>query len=295
MPSISIIVPIYNAEKYLNHCIKQIINQTKIPDEIIFIDDNSTDRTYLQCLEIKNTSNLNIKIIKSNTNFGPGLSRNIGIKNSTCDYMIFIDVDDELDKDFIKKLYENITQYKTDIAICGIIVKEENKTKIYKPSDYKNSCDLMKEKILLYSSFNKIFKSSFLKYNNIYFPDCRVGEDVVFSFMYCSLLPSISSLSDPLYIYNRHTGSITKSLFLRREIFKALDILLIYWEQNSTKIHKYSLCFNVFLLHGVYYPFRLILCNLINKKINFFFFCKELFYYIKHTFFLTLKYFKMFL
>ena len=111
---ISVILPCYNSEKYIEKCIESILNQTYQNIEIIIIDDGSTDHT-LKILEKYKKENDKISIIKKK-NTGVSDSRNIGIKEAKGKYIMFVDSDDFLELDAIEKLYLNIKKYKANIV-----------------------------------------------------------------------------------------------------------------------------------------------------------------------------------
>lgn len=132
---ISIIVPFYNSEKYIEKCIYSLINQTYDEIELIFIDDASTDKSYELASKFKQ-----IKIIKNKDNKGVSYSRNLGIEQSTGNYIFFVDSDDYVSKDCIEKLHNLIKQEKADIVGCNVIKKnifKKEKTDIFYYNDFK--------------------------------------------------------------------------------------------------------------------------------------------------------------
>ena len=121
---ISIIVPIYNVEKYLRKCIDSIINQSYSNLEIILIDDGSPDKCGKICDEYSKKDS-RIKVIHKE-NEGVSSARNVGLDMISGKYITFVDPDDYIEKDMIKKLYDWIKEYDADISICGVINKDEN-------------------------------------------------------------------------------------------------------------------------------------------------------------------------
>ena len=136
MNLVTVIVPIYNAEKFLDRCIKSILNQSYKNIEVLLINDGSTDRSLEICKKYSNTDN-RIKVI-SIQNVGQGLARNVGIKEATGRYITFIDSDDYMDKDTIELLMREMTD-DVDAVIGGykkvvdddIIYKEKYKKNVY--------------------------------------------------------------------------------------------------------------------------------------------------------------------
>ena len=123
---VSVIIPIYNTDKYLDKCLNSIINQTYKNIEIILIDDGSTDNSLDICKKYEHVDN-RIKLL-STENKGVSSARNLGIKYSTGEYIIFIDSDDFIELNMIESLYTNIKN--VDISICNYYkVKNNKKTK----------------------------------------------------------------------------------------------------------------------------------------------------------------------
>lgn len=115
---ISVIIPVYNTQKYIKRCIDSVINQTYKDIEIIIINDGSTDKSLI---EIQRYSSLkNVKIIDLKNNIGLGASRNIGIKQSSGDYITFVDSDDWLDSNFISDNLIYLSDSENDIICTGL-------------------------------------------------------------------------------------------------------------------------------------------------------------------------------
>lgn len=127
----SIIVPIYNTEKYLDKCIKSILNQTMSDYELILIDDCSTDDSLT--IAYKYESN-HVKVLKNASNSGLSETRNVGIKNASGDYIVFIDSDDYIEKTALFNLNKLVCENEfPDIVYTGFI--EERGTSIVKSMD----------------------------------------------------------------------------------------------------------------------------------------------------------------
>ena len=118
---ISIIVPIYNTEQYLERCLKSLINQDYKNIEIILVNDGSDDNSLAICNKYKKNDDRIIVIDKQHT--GVSDTRNIGIKRATGDYIGFVDSDDYIDKNMFKKLINGAEKYKCEISMCDLIEK----------------------------------------------------------------------------------------------------------------------------------------------------------------------------
>lgn len=117
MEKVSVIVPVYNDEKYLKQCLDSVLNQTYRNLEIILVDDGSTDNTPQICEQYREKDK-RIRLLHK-VNGGVGSSRNAGLSMATGDYLLFIDDDDWIDKDYIENLYDLLKRKKADIAICN--------------------------------------------------------------------------------------------------------------------------------------------------------------------------------
>ena len=186
MPKLSVIVPVYNVEKYLKECINSIINQTLKDIEIICVNDGSTDNS-LKILEELSQLDNRIKIINKE-NGGLASARNAGMKVASGEYYTFIDSDDFIDTN----AYETVINKKSeaDIICFGIqVFGNENSTqKKYDDTYYKikyNGLQKLTDDIIFntdVSACNKVFKSDIINKNNITFPDGLNNEDAEF---YC--------------------------------------------------------------------------------------------------------------
>ena len=121
MAKISIIIPVYNSEKYIRRCLNSILNQTFQDFEIILIDDNSKDNSLKIVSEIEKTHKDKIKILKNAKNVGAGASRNKGLKIASGEYITFIDSDDYIEKNTLKRMYESCVNTDSDIARINMI------------------------------------------------------------------------------------------------------------------------------------------------------------------------------
>lgn len=195
MPKISIIVPIYNAEKVLKRCLDSILNQSYKNFELILINDGSKDKSIDIINEYKKKDE-RIRVI-DNKNKGVSETRNIGIKISQGEYIQFIDSDDFIDPYMIENTLEDIEKNKADSIITGMYldiesengVKSSNQTFKYKIEEgKKNIAVAVMDRLngtYINSPVNKIYKKSIIIENNIYM-DKRIdlGEDLLFNLEY---------------------------------------------------------------------------------------------------------------
>lgn len=231
-PILSIIVPIYNTEKYLDRCITTILNQTLKNIELILINDGSTDSSLKIIKKYEKIDN-RIKIIDQ-LNVGLSSTRNKGIKIAKGKYIAFVDSDDYIDN---KKAYELMVkiaeQKKSEIVIGNyLFVNEKNqlwprydKNIFTNPLNFKKN-SFLKNKKIFYDSlsqgvWNKIYKRTFITQNNLKFPDGLIFEDTPFSLEVVSLSKKISIL--PINVYNYYIGR--QESLSRKKGIKQLDFL----------------------------------------------------------------------
>lgn len=218
-PLVSIIVPVYNAEKTFNRCVNSILNQTFQDWELLLIDDGSTDQSGNLCDEYA-SKDQRIKVFHKE-NEGVSVARNLGIKESTGEYITFIDADDEVVKDYLAILYENIQQSDIVFFFFQWIYTDNSKLVILLDNFYseerisieKEISLLMNNKIgydLFGFTCNKIFRSYIIKKNNILFvKDLATSEDEVFTLDYCRYVRKFKVINLPLYIYHISDGGLT--------------------------------------------------------------------------------------
>ena len=130
MPKVSIIIPVYNAEKYLNQCLESLCNQTLTDFEVVCINDGSTDSSLEILQDFASKDSRFIIIDKKNE--GQGVARNIAIKQAKGEYLLCLDSDDWLETDALEKAYNKITTDNTDILFFDVYnYSEKNKKKIF--------------------------------------------------------------------------------------------------------------------------------------------------------------------
>ena len=216
MTKLSIIVPVYNVEKYLPKCLESLIKQTLKDIEIICVNDGSMDNS-LAILKEFASRDSRIRII-DNQHQGVAKTRNTGIEQSTGEYIGFVDSDDYIDIDFFEKLYNSATKSNSDIAIASIL-KHKNFFNIYNAKYTKEETAItIQDKIKLcedkkhffFYAWNKIYHSGFIKENNIKFSEGQIYEDVMFAIKALYYSNKIISVYGTKYHYIEHKNSLTK-------------------------------------------------------------------------------------
>ena len=223
---VSVIVPVFNVEAYLNESLDSILNQTLNDIEIICINDGSTDNS-LNILETYAKKDKRIKII-SKKNEGQGVARNVGLDDAQGEYISFVDSDDFIKKDMLEKLYNKAENNNLDLVMCKVSsfdneTHEVNdnlwyyslkcfdgfKKEVFNNLDTKKFTDSISV-----TPYNKLYKRSFIEKNNIRFPDKYIFEDEVFFYNVYLKAKRISLVDENLYYYrtNRKGSTVSKSL-----------------------------------------------------------------------------------
>ncbi len=221
MKKISIIIPVYNAEQYIDNCLKSLIEQTYKNIEIILVDDGSKDSSYDICLEYSKKYNF-IKTFHK-TNGGPSSARNFGINKASGDYICFVDSDDTVSEYYIEKLLEN----KEDIVLGGFIelinenkknVKMCNSIQMFKDEEIYIKFLEASESDIFNSPWCKLYKRNIIEKNKLrYDESLRMGEDLEFNINYLKYCKSMIIIPDCLYYYNKNVvGSLTKKFEITR-------------------------------------------------------------------------------
>lgn len=274
MPKVSIIVPVYNVEKYIEKCLNSLVNQTLEDIEIIVVNDGSPDNSQKIIDEFESKYPNKIKkIIKENG--GQGSARNEGLKIATGEYIGYVDSDDYVKNNMYEKMYESAILNDSDIVIVGNYVLTEDgriiKEEIFRCNRKLTSIEKNKE--ILFDNVgpcNKIYKTSFLKQLNMQFRCKKWYEDFDFIVKVLLSAKSISIIEEPLYYYLLREGSTMNNSNVERnlEILEAMDEIIEFCRNNNIFEKYYSEVEYLAVLH-IYIPtiVRIIRANA-DKKIK---------------------------
>ncbi|MGL5520726.1 MAG: glycosyltransferase family 2 protein [Cetobacterium sp.] len=257
---LSVIIPAYNVEKYIERCINSVLNQYLKNIEIIVIDDGSKDKTSDICLKM--SENNKSIIYKKVQNSGCSAARNLGISMAKGKYIAFLDSDDWVDSDMYVNMVEEAEKHQADIVICGFKKLDENKNllstvKSPKRSTKNNYIDCTTEWFA--SPCNKIYKKDLLEKNNIRFLlNIYTGEDMFFNFISFFYSENIISVDKPFYNYFMNQNSVSNNYKNRTDIYIVLRELISFYKRNEAyeeNINKVRECFKY---HGIMYPFDVL-------------------------------------
>lgn len=264
---ISVIVPIYNLENYIDRCLESIIGQTHQNLEIILVDDGSTDRSGKICNKWKEKDE-RIQIIHK-INGGAASARNVGIEYASGEFVAFVDGDDWIESNMYEILLAKMISTKSEIATCGMYLvngKYRRKYKCQKGIRVYNKVDAIKnvllEKSIDVSPCNKLFqKSVFL---NLRFPEGETNEDAAIILDIFENATNIVQIGSPYYYYYQRDGSVSstfdeKNLYnLYKHAYQIEDRI----EHDYPELVKYA---NVYVLNQI---ITIIKCLLQDKNGN---------------------------
>lgn len=251
MPKVSVIVPVYNVEKYLSRCVESLICQSLSEIEIILVDDASPDRCPSLCDDYARKDK-RIKVIHKH-NEGLGFARNSGLDIASGEFIAFVDSDDFVDTEMYEKLYDYALQYKCDSVFCGfkteepdgswVASNEVNKDQIFSGHEIysfmlnmiASGCKVKKERLYQMSVWHAIYKHSLIKSNNIRFLCERsvVSEDIPFQIDFLKKVDRIAYVNEIFYSYCYNKNSLTQNFKSEKfEGFKQLRRILIDKDEN---------------------------------------------------------------
>lgn len=221
-PLVSIIVPVYNAEHFLETCIESIIAQTYKHIEVIFVNDGSTDRSKRI---IERYINVHPFRLINQENKGAASARNRGLEAAKGSYIQFVDADDLIKHDAIEKHVQKMEH--ADLVISGYETIHETYMPtvagLYDKADFLTHFGELFQKIIILSPCNKMYRKDIIETNGIKFCEEMVlGEDLLFNLAYLAHCKSIYLLQEPLYFYRTNKNSLTHSyqndLFERQKV-----------------------------------------------------------------------------
>lgn len=242
-PLISIIVPVYNVEPYLEMCIRSITNQSYSNFEIILVNDGSTDSSGSICDELAK-QDMRIRVIHQ-TNGGAGRARNIGLANSKGEYLVYVDADDYIGPDYLINLISTILGAQTSIAVTGMtLIKRENQGSIpveitptiYSLIDAPDAIYLAHKKPLLPFSeapHGKIFATSLTPY--LVFPEDKHSEDqfIMYKVFYAAGTIAYENANDYYYLTDRPTSLTNKVANNFFDTFEARKEIITFAQKNE--------------------------------------------------------------
>lgn len=245
---ISVIIPVYNVEKYIERCIESITRQTYTNLEIIIIDDGSKDNSKAICQKLENKDK-RIKIY-SQENKGAAAARNYGISKANGEYIGFVDSDDYIEEKMYEELIHSLKENNADIAICGRYIENKDNNIVYTSKENRllmTSDEALSEvnslKSFDMSPCDKLYKRAIL--NEVKFPEGKNSED--FYFMYEALFncEKIFYFSNPLYHYCRRENSHS-NYCINNSYIEASKAQVEFFKKNCPHLLYIAECYDAY-------------------------------------------------
>ena len=231
--TVSIIVPVYNAEKFLGRCVESLLEQTYTAIEILLVDDGSRDGSAEICQEFCRKDARVRYLYKENG--GVASARNFGIENASGEYLLFVDSDDFVAPQTVDLLLRHSTEVDADLAICSYLVLtiREEILRSFGEGVYIGRgaiAKLLDEKMgdsILHACWGKLYKrAAITEMQDPFFP---IGEDWVFNVVNLKNVQTIALVDEPLYYYECRNQSITRSKYkLNSEIIDRMHLTILH-------------------------------------------------------------------
>ncbi len=231
MSKVSVIVPIYNVEKYLEKCINSLLSQTLEDIQIILVNDGSKDNSGNIAKEYeKNNKDRVIYVEKENG--GLSDARNYGLKYATGDFIAFLDSDDYIEKNAYEEMYNKAIEENADYVECDFIWEFPNKIRVDKQYPYKNKKEMLS--FVRVVAWNKLIKRQLITDNNLEFPKGLRYEDIEFTYKLIPFINKFAYVDKPFIHYVQRKGSIANVQNERTaEIFTVLDNVIEFYKKNN--------------------------------------------------------------
>ena len=235
---ISVIVPVYNVEQYLERCVDSIINQTYTNLEIILVNDGSTDNSGKLCDELAKKDE-RIRVIHKE-NGGLSDARNRGIDESESDLVGFIDSDDYIDSDMYEVLLKNLNDTDADLSMCALydVYNNTPEAQVTNKETWKLSSEqaikmVMEAKILSVTAVNKLYRKSL--FTDLKFEVGKIAEDAFIMIKLLDTCEKIVATNEKKYYYVHRENSITTQKFST----KFLNVIEAYEQNSNIILEKY--------------------------------------------------------
>lgn len=235
---VSIIIPVYNVESYLDECVKSVLKQTFEDFEIILVNDGSTDFSGEMCKTYQEIDK-RIRVLHKE-NGGLSSARNVGIDNAKGEYLVFIDSDDAVHPDYLNTLISLAEKYSADLVVCGFIKSErcvwqicDEKVEIRTGTEIL--CRINDNDVVMTVTWNKLYHRKFFDDFSIRFPEGKIHEDMFFTPQIFLHAQKMVISNKKLYFYRQRSNSIMTSDFSpkRLDVFDSLEFRIQFFKNNG--------------------------------------------------------------
>lgn len=240
MPKVSVVIPMYNVEKYLDKCMESVTNQTMDDFEVILVDDGSKDGSLGKAEQWRQRYPDKVRVY-TQKNAGQGDARNNGVLYARGEYILFVDSDDTVTRDFVEETYRAVTSCGADMAVFDAVAVDEDGNKIEDmvgchTDESVVSLETFPRILLEYPCpWNKIYRRSLFTDNNLKYPTHMWYEDLAGACMFYTGAKKVAVLHKQLYYYMQRTTSVMHSKVSPKniEILRAMDIILEFYREKG--------------------------------------------------------------
>lgn len=215
MKKVTVIIPMFNAEKTIKECLDSLVNQTVFNNmELVIVDDHSTDRSPEIVMEYESRYPDNILFIRLDENAGPGNARNVAIEYASGEYIGFVDSDDAVHPSMYEKLYNEGVRIGADYVDSGFFDQKNDRAIVFVTDELAGLLDDSKRSdLIVVGGFicTKIFNRDFIRKNEIGFRNEYVLEDMDFLIECTARAERIATVKEIMYIYRDNGGSLSKT------------------------------------------------------------------------------------
>lgn len=265
MSKVSVVIPVYNVEKYLRETLDCLVNQTLSDIEIICVDDGSTDSS-LSILKEYAANDSRVKVLEQQNKFA-GVARNNGLKIATGEYVIFLDSDDVFDKTMLEKLVTKAEKTDADVTVCKcqLLMMKDNSVsecdycineKYLPEKEVFSGSDISKYLLQTFNGWpwDKLYKREFILKHGLEFQELRHSNDTYFVLMSLMLAERITILDEIMVTYRIHDESLANTRKKASQCFyhalKALKSGMEHYKLNETFEQSFvNYCLNFSLWH----------------------------------------------
>lgn len=259
MHKITVVIPVYNCDNYLKKAIDSVLKQDTDNYELILINDGSTDKSLDICQEYSKKKN--VKIIDTENN-GVSKARNLGIKNASGDYIIFLDADDYFTANYFKRINQILSSNKFDILICNYFNEYSKKSKkviVTKKDEYynlKKNANIILDLVnnaTINNLGNKVYKLDYIKKYNLYFDEnIDFGEDLIFNLKYINKCENLYLSSFYNYNYVQYNDKSISKQKIENRYEKLFYINSHILEINHTNLKRKHEVYNKIRIKNIY-------------------------------------------
>lgn len=269
---VSIIIPIYNVEQYVERCLKSVMAQTYTNIECLLVDDCTPDNSIILCEQLitQYTGSIQFKILHHDRNRGLSAARNTGTKSATGTYLYYLDSDDEITPDCIQILInETLTEPAAEMICADCIEPYEGPRRCYHIKErthltsnsdirYRLFCQ---EQTIPVMAWNKLIRSSFLEENGISFKEGILHEDLLWIYDVAMKLKDIVLIPEQTHIYHLNNQSIVQNSNIKKRSQSMVKIITSIIKKidgpfYELAVYKYLLRLFVFYKHTAYYTYQ---------------------------------------